>query len=124
MSSNLQRFASDLPFPFAKAVRAGDFLFLSGQVSMSPGGKPLYGSVTDQSENIMQSIAKTLKECGSDMDSIVKVTVWLSDMKHFAEFNQVYATYFKHGYPARSAISCELVMGLDVEVEVQAMIKK
>ncbi|EFV38404.1 hypothetical protein HMPREF0864_04135 [Enterobacteriaceae bacterium 9_2_54FAA] len=52
MSSNLQRFASDLPFPFAKAVRAGDFLFLSGQVSMSPDGKPLYGSVTDQSENI------------------------------------------------------------------------
>lgn len=66
MSSNLQRFASDLPFPFAKAVRAGDFLFLSGQVSMSPDGKPLYGSVTEQSENIMQSIAKTLKECGSD----------------------------------------------------------
>ncbi|ANC42034.1 enamine deaminase RidA [Hafnia alvei] len=124
MTTNIHRFASELPFPFAKAVQAGDFLFLSGQVSMSAEGKPIYGSVAEQTENIMQSIAKTLSECGSDLDSVVKVTVWLSDMKHFAEFNQVYETYFKQGFPARSAISCDLVMGLDVEVEVQAVIKK
>jgi 2-iminobutanoate/2-iminopropanoate deaminase len=119
----IKRFPSDLPFPFSKAVEAGGFLFLSGQVSMSETGEPLHGDVTIQTRNIMAGIERTLLACDSGLDAIVKVTAWLSDMKHFAAFNQEYRTFFPHGFPSRSVVSCNLAFGLDVEIEVQALKK-
>ncbi|EEG09667.1 RidA family protein [Pseudogulbenkiania ferrooxidans] len=117
----ITRFASELPFPFSRAVEAGGFLFLSGQVSMSETGEPIRGDVQTQTHNIMAGIERTLLSCGSDLSAVVKVTVWLSDMKHFAEFNQAYAVYFPEGFPVRSVVSCKLAFDLDVEIEVQAL---
>ncbi len=122
-SLEIKRFPTALPFPFSKAVEAGGFLFLSGQVSMSETGEPLYGDVKTQTRNIMTGIERTLLACGSDLDAVVKVTVWLSDMNHFTDFNQEYRTFFPHGFPSRSVVSCNLAFGLNVEIEVQALKK-
>lgn len=121
MPYEIKRFSSELPFPFSKAVVAGGFIFLSGQVSMTETGKPVYGDIRTQTNNIMKGIKRTLIACGSNMNAIVKVTVWLSDMKYFAEFNQEYATHFPLGFPVRSVVSCKLAFDLDVEIEVQAL---
>ncbi|NME02543.1 RidA family protein [Aeromonas sp. DNRA1] len=116
----IERYATDKPFPFADAVKANGFVFLSGQVSMTASGEPLYGSVVEQTRRIMQSIDGTLTRAGVSLDQVVRVQVWLSDMKHFAEFNAEYRTWFSNGFPARSVTSSALAFGLDVEVEVQA----
>lgn len=88
---------------------------------MSEAGEPIRGDVKAQTRNVMAGIQRALQACCSGMSSIVKVTVWLSDMKHFAEFNQEYATYFPNGFPVRSVVSCKLAFDLDVEIEVQAL---
>lgn len=121
MNYAITRFPSELPFPFSRAAEAGGFLFLSGQVSMSETGEPIRGDVQTQTRNVMAGIERTLRSCGSDLSAVVKVTVWLSDMRHFADFNQVYATYFQNGFPVRSVVSCKLAFDLDVEIEVQAL---
>ncbi|MFJ4452635.1 RidA family protein [Pseudomonas sp. NPDC089392] len=121
MTSEIIRHPSTLPFPFSRAVEAGGFIFLSGQLSMAADGAPILGDVKTQTRNVMDSIAATLDSVGAGFDDVVKVTVWLSDMRHFADFNEVYKTYFLNGYPVRSALTSALAFGLDVEVEVQAL---
>lgn len=120
MTDALIRYPTQLPYPFAKAVRANGFLFVSGQVSMHDDGSPWYGDVATQTHRILHTLQQTLAECGATLQEVVKVTVWLSDMAHFAAFNQVYQTYFSQGFPARSVVSSQLAFGLDVEIEVQA----
>lgn len=121
MSQTITRFSSSLPFPFSRAIQAGGFLFLSGQVSMSDQAEPLRGDIATQTHNIMAAIERTLQSCGTELSAVVKVTVWLSDMQHFAEFNQAYAAYFPAGFPVRSVVSARLAFDLDVEIEVQAL---
>ncbi|MBI6906809.1 RidA family protein [Pseudomonas sp. SIMBA_059] len=124
MTSEIIHHPSTLPFPFSRAVEAGGFIFLSGQLSMTPDGAPIQGDVATQTRNVMNSIAATLDSVGSGLEDVVKVTVWLSDMRHFAHFNEVYKTYFPNGYPVRSAVTSVLAFGLDVEVEVQALSRR
>lgn len=121
MNHSIKRHASSLPFPFSRAVEAGGFLFLSGQVSMTAEGTPLPGDIRTQTEIIMTNISSTLASLGSSLEDVVKVTVWLSDMRHFSDFNQVYAPYFAKGFPVRSVVSAKLAFDLDVEIEVQAL---
>ncbi len=114
------RYPTELPFPFAKAVAANGFLFLSGQVAMDDSGSPQYGDVPTQTRLILNNLQRTLIACGGAWEQVVKVTVWLSDMAHFAAFNQEYQRHFPAGFPARSVVSCQLAFGLDVEIELQA----
>ncbi|MGY6036895.1 RidA family protein [Aeromonas sp. AE23HZ002T15] len=116
----IERYATSKPFPFADAVKANGFLFLSGQVSMTAGGEPLHGSVAEQTRRILGSVEETLTRAGASLAQVVRVQVWLSDMKHFADFNAEYGTWFSNGFPARSVTSSALAFGLDVEIEVQA----
>ena len=122
MSEQLQRYPSHLPYPFSKAIRVGDFLFLSGQVPMDPQGNVVLGDIREQTEAVMSRIGETLTECGVGFDQVVKATVWLTDMQHFAGFNEVYARYFKQGFPVRSTVGAQLALGVDVEIEVQAWV--
>lgn len=117
----MKRYTSTLPYPFARAVEANGFLFLSGQVSMNAEGEPLHGSIQAQTLTIMSNIAETLQACGSSVDKVIKATVWLSDMAHFQAFNEVYRTCFPAGFPARTTVISQLAFGLDVEIEVQAL---
>lgn len=124
MNKAIGRYSSTLPFPFATATEVNDILYLSGQVSMTAQAEPVYGDVAAQTDIVLGSISKTLEGMSSDFDNIFKVTVWLSDMKHFAEFNRAYAKWFKNGFPSRSVVSCSLAFDLDVEIEVQALAGK
>ena len=121
MHNTIRVHPSELPFPFAKATEVAGILYLSGQVAMSAEGVPLHGSVTQQVQAIMRQLEATLASLGTALDRVFKVTVWLSSMAHFGEFNAEYAKWFSHGYPARSVVSCALAFDLDVEIEVQAL---
>ncbi|HVL75837.1 MAG TPA: Rid family hydrolase [Noviherbaspirillum sp.] len=120
--SDITRYPSTLPFPFSRAVRAGGFLFLSGQIPMDAEGKVVQGDITEQTRAVMERIGESLQACGASYADVVKVTVWLSDFSQFAAFNEVYKTYFKDGFPVRSAVEAKLAFNVGVEVEVQAWV--
>lgn len=122
MHDQIERYPSELPFPFSRAIRAGGFLLLSGQVPLTPSGEVVRGTIQEQTEAVMTRIEETLAHCGTDLSRVVKATVWLSDMTHFAGFNEVYQRYFQAGLPVRSTVTAGLALGVDVEVEVQAWV--
>jgi 2-iminobutanoate/2-iminopropanoate deaminase len=108
--------------PFSAAVRAGDLLFLSGQVGLDPAtGKLVAGDIGAQTEQILANISAVLEAAGKSFDDVMKTTVYLADMRDFAAMNAVYARYFQTPYPARTTIQAAgLPLGAPVEIEVVA----
>lgn len=122
---SLQRFASPLPYPFSRAVRAGDFVFLSGQVPMDANGQVVRGDIQTQTHAVMARIRESLEVTGASLQDVVRVTVWLSDLAQFAGFNEAYATHFAADHlPTRSTVQARLALDVDVEVEVQAYLPR
>ena len=120
MSHAITRYPTPMPVPFSKAVRAGGFLFLSGQLAMDAQANILSGGVAEQTRVVLERIAATLAELGAGMDSVVRVTVWLADLNDFAAFNEEYRKHFTGGLPARSTVQAVLYRNAAVEIEVQA----
>jgi 2-iminobutanoate/2-iminopropanoate deaminase len=108
--------------PFSAAVRAGDLLFLSGQVALDPAtGKLVSGDIGAQTEQIFANISAVLEAAGKSFDDVMKTTVYLADMKDFGAMNTAYARYFQTPYPARTTIQAAgLPLGAGVEIEVLA----
>ena len=108
--------------PYSQAVQAGNLLFASGQVPLSPQtGQVVGSSITEQAEQVMRNIGAILTEAGTDFTHVVKTTCFLADMADFAAFNQVYAQYFT-GKPARSCVAVKsLPKDVLCEVEVIAV---
>jgi 2-iminobutanoate/2-iminopropanoate deaminase len=108
--------------PYSQAVKAGNFVFLSGQLGINPQtGEFVEGAVAEQAEQVFKNILAVLSEAGLDFEQIVKTTVFLADMADFAAMNTVYAKYFKEPYPARSAVAVKtLPKNALVEIEVIA----
>ena len=104
----------------SRAIQAGDFVFLTGQVPFKDGVPMTEGSIEDQTHTVLQDIEKTLKEAGCEMTDVVKAMVWLTDRADFPGFNSVYSEYFPHDPPARSAVVTDLLVDVRVEVEVIA----
>jgi 2-iminobutanoate/2-iminopropanoate deaminase len=121
-SSSVTRYPTPLPLPFSKAVRAGGFLFLSGQIPMTDDGQPLRGNIRAQTVSVLDRIGATLVELGSGFGAVTRVTVWLSDLAQFAEFNDAYRPYFEGAFPARSTVQAALAYGVGVEIEVTAFV--
>ena len=120
--SKIQRYPTPMPVPFSKAVRAGGFLFLSGQLAMDASGNILEGDVVAQTRVVLERIAATLRECGASMADVVKTTVWLGSLDDFAAFNEEYRRHFSAGLPARSTVQAKLYRSAKVEIEVQAWV--
>lgn len=120
MKKEITRYPTPLPLPFSRAVRAGEFLFLSGQIPLDSEGNVVSGDITTQTRAVMERIAETLSECGAGFDDVVKANVWLTDMSLFAEFNACYAGYFNDKFPTRATVQAGLAPGVDVEIEMQA----
>ncbi|MCD2516962.1 RidA family protein [Massilia sp. G4R7] len=119
--SNIARTPSDLPLPFSKAVRAGGFVFLSGQIPLGDDGAPLRGTIEEQTTSVLERIAASLAQQDSRLEDVVRVTVWLSDLALFARFNAIYANWFKAPHlPVRSTVQAKLAFDVDVEIEVTA----
>ena len=121
-TSAIRRYPTPLPVPFSKAVRAGDFLFLSGVLAMDPQTRLIEGDVQAQTKVIVDRIAATLAECGASTSQVVKATVWLADLADFAAFNAEYAKHFGAALPARSCVQAVLFRGAKVEIEVMAYV--
>jgi reactive intermediate/imine deaminase len=105
--------------PFSEAVRAGDYLFVSGQIGNVPGSLDLApGGIAAEARQAMQNIDAVLKRHGSSLADTVKCTVFLADMKEWPAFNDVYREFFPDHFPARSALGANgLARGARVEVE-------
>lgn len=104
--------------PFSAAVRAGDFIFASGQIGITANGE-IPASIEDQARLAMDNLQQAFKSAGADLSDVVKCTVMLDDMRQWPDFNKVYVSYFKPGHlPARSAFGADgLALGAGVEVE-------
>ena len=104
----------------SRAIRAGDFVFLTGQVPMRDGVPMTDGSIEDQTRAVLEDITATLAEAGCTRDDVVKAMVWLCDRADFPGFNAVYGEYFPQEPPTRSAVVSDLLVDARVEVEVVA----
>ena len=106
----------------SKAIKAGDFIFLTGQIPFKDGMPMTTGSIEEQTEVVIEEIQKTLEEAGYNLNHIVKSMVWLRDRSDFAGFNEIYGKYFPNEPPARSAVISELLVDVKVEIEVVAYV--
>lgn len=104
----------------SRAIRAGDFVFLTGQVPMRDGKPLTTGSIEEQTRAVLDDITATLAQAGCTRDDVVKAMVWLRDRADFPGFNAVYGEYFPLQPPARSAVVSDLLVDARVEVEVVA----
>ncbi|MDC0246780.1 RidA family protein [Deltaproteobacteria bacterium] len=104
----------------SKAVRAGDFIFLTGQVPMKDGVTITEGTIEEQTRICIELIQETLKEAGCSLNDVVKSMVWLKDRDDFPGFNSVYGEYFSEGPPARSALVSDFLIDIKVEIECTA----
>ena len=85
--------------PLSKAIRAGDYVYLSGQVPLRGDGSVETGSIEDQTRVVMENIKEILGEAGCELSDVIKATAWLGDRADFAGFNKVYAEYFSDAPP-------------------------
>ena len=104
----------------SRAIRAGDFVFLTGQIPMRDGAPMTDGTVQDQTRAVLDDITGTLAEAGCVREDVVKAMVWLRDRADFPGFNEVYGEYFPIQPPTRSAVVSDLLVDARVEVEVMA----
>ena len=111
--------------PYSPAIRAGNFLFISGQVGFDPvTGALIDGDVSVQTDQVMRNISALLKAAGTDFAHVVRTTVFLADMGEFARMNEVYARYVVDPPPARSTVQvARLPRDARVEIDVIAMIE-
>jgi 2-iminobutanoate/2-iminopropanoate deaminase len=105
--------------PFSMAVRGGDALFVSGQVAQDPAtGALIEGGVARQADQVLRNLAAVLEAAGKDLDDVVRVGVYLTNMADFAAMNEVYLRHFQARYPARTAIGvAALPLGAAVEMD-------
>lgn len=109
--------------PFSDAVRAGDFLFLSGAIGGDPATGKLPGAIEPEARLALQHVQKVLEDNGATLGDVVKCTVFLADIAEWPTFNKVYAEFFKKPFPARSALGASgLAMNARVELECIAYV--
>jgi 2-iminobutanoate/2-iminopropanoate deaminase len=108
--------------PYSQAVRANGFLYVSGQVALDPKtGEMVTGEVRQQTERVLENVKGIVEAAGSNMNHVVKTTVFLKDMSDFATMNEVYSRYFTIAPPARSTVQvARLPKDALVEIEVIA----
>jgi len=104
----------------SKAVRAGDMVYVTGQVPFQDGEPMTTGTVEEQTRVAIEQIREILAEAGCTLADVVKAMVWLRERADFPGFNQVYGEYFPDDPPARSAVVSELLVDVRVEIEVVA----
>ena len=104
----------------SRAVQAGDFVFLTGQVPMQNNAVMTHGSIEDQTRAVLDNVKETLAIAGCSLQDVVKSMVWLTSRDDFPGFNDVYTDYFPDSPPARSAVVTDLLVDVRVEIEIIA----
>jgi len=111
--------AGGTPRPFAKAVRAGDFIFVSGQVP-AVNGEIITGGIIEQTELVINNIIDVLNLADCTLAEVVKVGIWLDDPRDFTSFNSVFQKHFIDNPPARSTVQSSLMVDAKIEMDVTA----
>jgi 2-iminobutanoate/2-iminopropanoate deaminase len=107
--------------PYNQAIRVGDLVFVAGQLGLAPGATAIEGDAATQTEQVMLNLAAILEAAGSDLDRLVKTTVFLQDLEDFAAMNEVYSRHVGDRPPARSTVEvAKLPSGALVEIEAIA----
>lgn len=110
--------------PYSQAVKAGNTLYVSGQIPLNPAtGELVMDSVPVETKQVMENLKAVLIEGGATFENIVMTTIFLSDMGHFAAVNEVYGSYFESTFPARATVAVKtLPKNVNVEISVIAVI--
>jgi 2-iminobutanoate/2-iminopropanoate deaminase len=107
--------------PYSQAMRAGDFVFLSGQIPLDPGnGQLVAGGIVEQTHQVLKNLGAVLEASGTSYAGVVKTTVYLADMGEFTAMNEIYGTYFSSPAPARATVQAAR-LPRDVRVEIDAV---
>jgi 2-iminobutanoate/2-iminopropanoate deaminase len=111
--------------PYSQAVEIDGFIYCSGQIGVNPKtGEIVKGGIKEQTKQIFENLTKILIAAGAGADDVVKITVFMTDLSEFKEMNDLYSTYFKKPYPARSTVQVvKLPKGVKIEVEAIAYAK-
>jgi reactive intermediate/imine deaminase len=105
--------------PYSQAIRHGDIVFLSGQIPLDPEtGRLVEGDMAEQVHRVFRNLRAVCEAAGGDLDGLVKLNVYLTDLGHFATVNEIMKSYFSEPYPARAAVEVSaLPLGAKVEME-------
>ena len=110
--------------PYSQAVVAGNMLFVSGQIPLDPStGETVDGDISGQTKRVLENLKAVIEAAGSRMSHVVKVTIYLTDMKQFSVVNEIYGSYFSAPYPARACVQVsELPKSVQVEMDAIAQL--
>ncbi|MEJ6782033.1 RidA family protein [Aminobacter sp. Piv2-1] len=111
--------AGKQPLPFARAVEANGWLYVSGQVAME-NGEIVGGGIIPETHRTMENVIAILKDAGYGLEHVVRVGVWLDDPRDFWSFNGVYAGYFGDHPPARACVQSSMMVDCKVEIDCVA----
>jgi 2-iminobutanoate/2-iminopropanoate deaminase len=106
--------------PFHPAVRAGDYIFVSGQVAKDADGNMICGSIEDETRGTIESIKRILAEEGVSLSDVVRVTTYLEDTRDFGRYNKVFSEYFRDAVLARTTVEARAVINTKIEMEAIA----
>jgi len=106
--------------PFHPAVRAGDFIFVSGQVAKDASGNMIYGTIKEETAGTIESIKRILAEDGASLADVVRVTTYLADSRDFGRYNKIFAEHFKDAVLARTTVEARAVINTKIEMDAVA----
>src|SRR5262245_15318471 len=106
--------------PFSPAIRAGDFVYVSGQVAHDEKGELIDGGIIAQTRQTIENLRRILAQAGCTLDDIIKCNVWLADARDFWSFNKIYASHFPGIPPARSTVQSPLMIDAKIEIDCVA----
>jgi 2-iminobutanoate/2-iminopropanoate deaminase len=112
--------------PYSQAIKAGNLIFVAGQVAIDPrSGTLIQGDIKDQTKRVLDNIKAILEAANLSMDHVVKTSVYLKNMADFSKMNDIYGTYFKSGPPARTTVQAgNLPPGAEVEIDAVAFTRE
>ncbi len=112
--------------PYEQGIRAGSFIFTSGQIPIDPETNELIaGEIEDETKQVLKNIGAVLETGGSSLENAVKITVYLKNMSNFARMNKIYQSFFPKNKPARTCVEAsELPKGVGVEMDAVAFVEK
>lgn len=109
--------------PYSQAVRAGDLLFVSGQIPLdAKTGELIKSGVADETKKVLDNLKAIIEAAGGSLGDVIKTTIFLKDMNSFSTVNEIYGTYFPQPFPARATVEVAR-LPRDVNVEIEAVAK-
>ena len=108
--------------PYSQAITAGNLVFTSGQIHLTPEGKLLEGTIEEQTHQVMKNLQAVLEAAGVSFKEVVKTTIYVTDMAVYGKINEVYGSYFSDPFPARETVqAAALPLGAKVEISMVAV---